>query len=395
MRLRLGTASNGGDSVYLLDGTNGWVCLVDAAKKRKWAHDPAALTSVVAFLGLDQQGRADARAMIRGVPGLKIMDERLPLEAISLRDAALYVEHMAQATKGFVGIALRCGHAVQLLLGHVLGKKLRLPRALGPCAAPAYYVGNPRTIIPSGAQARWPSYAGILDYELEVALILGSNLEVDADETTCAAAVQHHGGFVLINDFSARDVQADEMTSVGFGFVKCKAFCTSMGSEVVTADELYRSDESGRLFGDGLACEVLVDGERWSSGRTSAQKFCSLSQYVEHCCRGEGLGAGEVLGMGTVPNCCGLELGRFLEPGCTVEVRCEELGSVRNVVAGSPGANFRDLGRAAGQPSRLATALKFLGMAFIAPVVVFIALLGGAIAALAWPGPPVRKDKKD
>ena len=106
------------------------------------------------------------------------MDERLPLDAVSLRDAALYVEHMSQATKGFVGVALRCGHAVQLLLGHVLGKKLRLPRALGPCAAPAYYVGNPRTIIPSGAQARWPSYAGILDYELEVALILGSNLEV-------------------------------------------------------------------------------------------------------------------------------------------------------------------------------------------------------------------------
>ena len=381
--------------MYLLDEASGWVCLVDAAKKRKWAHDPAALTSVVAFLGLDQQGRADARALTRGVAGLKTMDERLPLQAISLRDAALYVEHMAQATKGFVGIALRCGHAVQLLLGHVLGKKLRLPRALGPCAAPAYYVGNPRTIIPSGARARWPSYAGVLDYELEVALILGSDLEVDADETTCAKAVQDHGGFVLINDFSARDVQADEMTSVGFGFVKCKCFCTAMGSEVVTADELYRSDESGRLFGDGLACEVLVDGQRWSSGKTSSQKFCTLAQYVEHCCRGEGLSKGEVLGMGTVPNCCGLEIGRFLEPGCTVEVRCEALGRVTNVLAGSPGANFRDLGRAAGQPSRLATALKFLGLAFIAPVVVFLALLCGAVAALAWPGPPARKDKKD
>ena len=381
--------------MYLLDEASGWVCPVDAAKKRKWAHDPAALTSVVAFLGLDQQGRAAARALVKGVAGLKTMDERLPLQAISLRDAALYVEHMAQATKGFVGIALRCGHAVQLLLGHVLGKKLRLPRALGPCAAPAYYVGNPRTIIPSGNKARGPSYAGVLDYELEVALIRGSNLEVDADEVTCAKAVQDHGGFVLINDFSARDVQADEMTSVGFGFVKCKAFCTAMGSEVVAADELYDKEESGRLFGDGLACEVFVDGERWSSGKTSSQKFCTLAQYVEHCCRGEGLSKGEVLGMGTVPNCCGLEIGRFLEPGCTVEVRCEALGRVTNVVAGAPGANFRDLGRETGQPSRLATALKFLGLAFIAPVVVFVALLGGAIAALAWPGPPGREGKRD
>ena len=36
-----------------------------------------------------------------------------------------------------------------------------------------------------------------------------------------------------------------------------------------------------------------------------------------------------------------------------------------------------------------------LGLAFIAPVVVFVALICGAVAALAWPGPPVRKDKKD
>ena len=62
---------------------------------------------------------------MKGVPGLKIMDERLPLEAISLRDAALYVEHMAQATKGFVGIALRCGHAV-LALGRLECRRHRL-----------------------------------------------------------------------------------------------------------------------------------------------------------------------------------------------------------------------------------------------------------------------------
>ena len=148
--------------MYLLDEASGWVALVDAAKKRKWAHDPAALTSVVAFLGLDQQGRADARALVKGVPGLKIMDERLPLEAISLRDAALYVEHMAQATKGFVGIALRCGHAVQLLLGHVLGKKLRLPRALGPCAAPAYYVGTPSTRPLTTSLSRYSRYCCVV-----------------------------------------------------------------------------------------------------------------------------------------------------------------------------------------------------------------------------------------
>ena len=396
MRLRLGTAASGGDSVFLLDETTrAWVSLVDAAKKKKWAHDPAALMSVVAFLGLDVSGRADAVAMIRGVNGRTSMDERLPLHAVSLRDAALYVQHMVQATKGFVGIAFRCGHAVQLLLGHVLGKKLRLPRALGPCAAPAYYVGNPRTIIASGAEARWPSYAFILDYELEVALILGSDLDMDADVDACGRAVAAHGGFVLINDFSARDVQIDELTSVGFGFVKSKSFCTAMGSEVVTCDELWRTDETARLFEAGLRCEVFVDGERRSVGTTAAQKCCGLAAYVRHCCLGEGLVRGEVLGLGTVPNCCGLELGWFLESGSTVEVRCEALGSVTNVVGERPpGAHFRDLGRATGQPSRLATAFKFLGLAVVAPVVVFVALLGGAFAALLWPGPRPPKEKR-
>ena len=75
-----------------------------------------------------------------------------------------------------------------------------------------------------------------------MALILGSDLEVDADETTCAAAVSTTA--VSCSSTTSRRAtfrpRRDDVR--GFGFVKCKAFCTSMGSEVVTADELYNKD---------------------------------------------------------------------------------------------------------------------------------------------------------
>ena len=87
------------------------------------------------------------------------------------------------------------------------------------------------------ARAAWrrsPSFNGRVTRLLPP---LGVELGDDPSETECENAIIEHGAFVLINDFSARDVQADELASVGFGFVKCKNFCTAMGSTVVTADE--------------------------------------------------------------------------------------------------------------------------------------------------------------
>ena len=108
------------------------------------------------------------------------------------------MEHIP-SDEGRVGVALRCGHAVAFT-GSRPGEEVELPRAR-PCAAPAYYVGNPRTIITRARERGGPSTPAY-SVKLEVALILGSDLEVDADETTCTKAVQDHGGFVLINDFS-------------------------------------------------------------------------------------------------------------------------------------------------------------------------------------------------
>ena len=195
---------------------------------------------------------------------------------------------------------------------------------------------------------------------------------------------------MLINDFSARDVQADEMASVGFGFVKCKSFCTAMGSDVVTADELWMHTDMGKMFcGEGLKCEVRVNGEpRGPPGNTAARRCCLLSDYVQHAALGEGLHPGEVLGLGTVPGCCGLEIGEWLKPGDEVTVACEGLGTVTNTIpAPVAGPNFRDLGRAEHQPGRLASAWTFLKLAVLGPPLVFAAMVGGVLGALFWAGP--------
>ena len=401
MRLRLGSSRDGEASVVVLDPASGlWVPLVDAVKgggrgeRSKWPHGDGPLRDVTAFLGLGREKRRAAAAVAAAAAATcgsrEPPADRVPLDVASFRDAALYVAHMAQASKGFFPVALSCGHAVQLVLQNILGKALRLPRVLGPCGVPPFYVGNPRTIVPSGAVARWPSYAGWLDYELEVALINGATLGDDPSEAACEEAILEHGGFVLINDFSARDVQADEMASVGFGFVKCKSFCTAMGSDVVTADELWMHTDMGKLFcGEGLTCEVTVNGEpRGPPGNTAARRCCLLSDYVKHAALGEGLHPGEVLGLGTVPGCCGLEIGEWLKPGDEVTVACEGLGTVTNTIpAPAAGPNFRDLGRAEHQPGRLASAWTFLKLAVLGPPLVFAAMVGGVLGALFWAGP--------
>ena len=79
----------------------------------------------------------------------------------------------------------------------------------------------------------------------------------------------------------------------------------------------------GKIFcGDGLACEVTVNGERWGNVENTADpRCCVLSDYVKHAAHGEGLSPGEVLGMGTVPGCAGVEINKWLKPNDVIEVR--------------------------------------------------------------------------
>jgi len=386
MKLRLGTLEDGTRSVLVSvkqGNEEQWVSLVEAGLRSGVSESKidGEVRDVMAFLALTR----DARQRWLDVATQHVPTTRgaqMPFEPVSFRDAALFVKHSKQSAAGFAKtVAPREGHALQLFFSQLVGKTIRLPTLAGPSRKPAFYVGNPFTFVPDGATAAWPSHSKWLDYELEVALVLGHH--VTSHDETIDTIILEHGAFVLINDFSARDTQADELATVNFGFVKSKSFCTAMATDLVTADELWSPGDGGRLFSEGLRCTVTVNGQPWSEGSTSETKCCSLREYVAFAALDEGLRPGELLGLGTVPNCCGLEIDRWLAPRDTIVLDCDVLGTLTNTVGDFPaerGLDFKLYG--AQNPSRLASATRLLLMALVVPPLSFALLVRSSFAMI-------------
>jgi 2-keto-4-pentenoate hydratase/2-oxohepta-3-ene-1,7-dioic acid hydratase in catechol pathway len=121
---------------------------------------------------------------------------------------------------------------------------------------PVYYKGNYRTLLGHGQPIIWPRYTELLDYELELACIVGKEgIDIPTEE-----AEGHIGGYAIMNDWSARDIQFRE-GSVGLGPSKGKDFGTSVGPWVVTPDEFNPQD--ARMV-------ARINGEVWSDGNIGA-----------------------------------------------------------------------------------------------------------------------------
>ena len=120
-------------------------------------------------------------------------------------------------------------------------------------------MGNHLTFATDGDDIAVPSYTRALDYELELGFVLAHRLR-DADPAEAEAAI---GGFVVLNDFSARDVQLAEMRS-GFGPQKAKHFRSAMSSVVVSADEILPHWRAlkGRVHLNGAARRRMRDRRR-------------------------------------------------------------------------------------------------------------------------------------
>lgn len=184
--------------------------------------------------------------------------------------------------------------------------------------APTFYVGNHASTLADGQEMWWPSHTKWLDFELEIACVLSRPL-VDATPEEALDAV---GGWVVLNDWTARDVQADDARRNVFGpVIKAKTFANSIGCDVLTADALPDwTQATGR---------VRVDGEVWCEG-TAASPQHTLGAMLAYCSAGERLDAGDVLSMGTLPGCCGLELDRWIQLGQTVELEIDQIGMLTN-----------------------------------------------------------------
>jgi 2-keto-4-pentenoate hydratase/2-oxohepta-3-ene-1,7-dioic acid hydratase in catechol pathway len=136
----------------------------------------------------------------------------------------------------------------------------------------------------------------------------------------------------VLNDWSARDVQADDARHNPFGpVVKSKTFANSIGCDVVAASAIgdWRT-ATGR---------VRVDGEVWCEGATAGAAH-DIGDMLDYASAGERLEAGDVISTGTMPGCCGLELDRWIKPGQTVELEIDGIGTVANRIEGSTPRRF-------------------------------------------------------
>jgi 2-keto-4-pentenoate hydratase/2-oxohepta-3-ene-1,7-dioic acid hydratase in catechol pathway len=182
--------------------------------------------------------------------------------------------------------------------------------------APIYYKGNHRSSIGPEDECPWPSYTSNLDFELELAMIVGKR----GRDVTSADAPEHIFGFTVFNDFSARDVQSKEM-SAWLGPGKGKDFANAFGPCIVTVDEVGTEPD--------LEMTCRVNGEEWGRARSSSMHW-KWADMIVHVSRDEDIYPGDVYGSGTPGGCCGLDIGRSLSPGDVVELEIESIGVLRN-----------------------------------------------------------------
>ncbi|MEW9501519.1 fumarylacetoacetate hydrolase family protein [Jeotgalibacillus marinus] len=164
-----------------------------------------------------------------------------------------------------------------------------------------------------------------LDYELEIACVIGK----EGKNISASDAKNHIFGFCIMNDWSARDLQREEM-KVGLGPAKGKDFATSFGPFLVTLDEL-ESFRKGEQY--HLEMIAKVNGIQLSKGNVK-DLYYTFGEMIERASNGVTLYPGEMIGSGTVGSGCILELGEevhpWLEPGDEISLSIVGLGTLTN-----------------------------------------------------------------
>ena len=200
--------------------------------------------------------------------------------------------------------------------------------------APTFYFTNPYAVIGPDDDVPVPPGSSVLDFELEVAAVIGREGRHLAPEQ----AREHIAGYTIFNDWSARDLQAREM-KVNLGPAKGKDTATTLGPWLVTADELepYR-DADGFL---ALAMSAEVNGRVVGRDLLSNMGW-PFEDLIAYASRGTLVRPGDVLGSGTCGNggCLAELWGRGtsreelppLRPGDVVTLTVEGLGTIANRV---------------------------------------------------------------
>jgi 2-keto-4-pentenoate hydratase/2-oxohepta-3-ene-1,7-dioic acid hydratase in catechol pathway len=267
-----------------------------------------------------------------GDAGLAVAKRRLsegagavPLDSVRLlspipeprqfRDFNNHPQHMRDAPKG--GAKLRAQMAGQPVPA-VDQMNVAVPAVYNELAI--FYITNRFSVGGTDSDVQRPSYCQYLDYELELAVVIGRG----GKNITEKNAWDHVFGYTIFNDFSARDHQMKEMEG-RLGPAKGKSFDGGnvLGPWIVTKDEIadpfalrVTARVNGKVFGQNDGGEMI-------------HSFAKMISYVS---QDETIHPGEVFGSGTYGGCCGMEIDYFLKDGDVVELEIEKIGVLRNRV---------------------------------------------------------------
>jgi 2-keto-4-pentenoate hydratase/2-oxohepta-3-ene-1,7-dioic acid hydratase in catechol pathway len=279
---------------------------------------------------------------VRGTRGVGVLDGGQLLDAGFDGDMVAFIEAGAPlgATRAVVGARLLAPLRPRTLRdflafeGHLLNAFKGLGREVPAewYEVPVYYKGLPDTVIGPGEMIPWPSYSKQLDFELELAVVIGHA----GKDITPERASQHIFGYTIWNDLTARDTQRREMP-VGMGPGKAKDWDGSnvLGPCIVTPDEVDAGD---------LRLTVRINGEIWGSD-TTAHMHHTFADMIAYASQDLTLRAGEVFGSGTAATGSGIELSRWLRPGDQIEMEAERIGVLRNSVGPRSGPNAHQPGK--------------------------------------------------
>jgi 2-keto-4-pentenoate hydratase/2-oxohepta-3-ene-1,7-dioic acid hydratase in catechol pathway len=220
----------------------------------------------------------------------------------ALLDFGLTPKHLKNSAMTLLKHQL--GPVLGRVIGYILGKRVQ---KMSRSDTPPYYKGNHLVVIGDNDTIGWPDFTSYLDIEPELAIVVGSE--------DCRIA-----GYTIFNDASARDVQFPEM--IGTGPARSKDFYNSngLGPFLVTPDELP----------DPLNLEVEIrigDRDIWR-GHTSEYTL-HPEKVVDYLDSFFGIQPGTVIGMGTIPDCTGLDRDTWLLPGDIIYIEFEKLGILR------------------------------------------------------------------
>lgn len=273
-------------------------------------HGLAAGTTLLGLLERDELVSAGAVALARPTEIVTVDEVELlpPLRrAPSFRDFLAFEEHLLNSARA-MGV--------------------EVPEAW--YRSPAFYFSNPGAFLGPYEPIRRPHGVAGLDYELEVAAVVGrrgSNLTIEQ-------AGAHIAGYIVLCDWSARDVQKVEIP-LTMGPFKSKDFGSSLGGFLVTPDEI----DPDNTTAPSLKMTADVNGVRYSEGNL-ADLHWTFAEMIAEASRNTTIHPGDLMGSGTVSTGCILELAivhgaeryPYLQPGDRITLTVDGLGTIDTTV---------------------------------------------------------------